>query len=293
MKLKKVLFYILVIILLFSSLFISYKVSLYNLPEEVLNVLEYKYNKKKINLKIDFMSLIIKNYKSKKVFYEDIDEVSNNKVILYNENVPIVYIYNTHTNEEYSYQKNNLYNITPTVVTASYILQSELRKLGIESIVEDRNVTDTINERNMSYSSSYKVSREFLEDIKLNNPSLIYFIDLHRDSVARSITTEKINDVSYAKLMFLLGLENESYIKNQEVISTLNNYLETNYKGISRGIYKKAGAGVNGVYNQDFDSNVMLIEVGGVDNTIDEVSNSIKLIANMLYDYINTKNRQN
>ena len=293
MKLKKVLFYILVIILLFSSLFISYKVSLYNLPEEVLNVLKYKYNKKKINLKIDFMSLIIKNYKSKKVFYEDIDEVSNNKVILYNENVPIVYIYNTHTNEEYSYQKNNLYNITPTVVTASYILQSELRKLGIESIVEDRNVTDTINERNMSYSSSYKVSREFLEDIKLNNPSLIYFIDLHRDSVARSITTEKINDVSYAKLMFLLGLENESYIKNQEVISTLNNYLETNYKGISRGIYKKAGAGVNGVYNQDFDSNVMLIEVGGVDNTIDEVSNSIKLIANMLYDYINTKNRQN
>ena len=114
----------------------------------------------------------------------------------------------------------------------------------------------------------------------------MYFIDLHRDSVKRSITTTEIDGVSYAKTMFLLGLENENYMKNKEVMTSLNNYLDSNYKGLSRGIYEKQGYGVNGIYNQDFNSNTMLIEVGGVDNTIDEVANSLKIIANCLYNYI-------
>ena len=86
--------------------------------------------------------------------------------------------------------------------------------------------------------------------------------------------------------MFLLGLENENYKENKEKITILNDYLNKNYKGLSRGIYEKKGANVNGVYNQDFSRNVFLIEVGGVDNTIEEVNNTLKVIANMLYDYI-------
>ncbi|MBR3661240.1 MAG: stage II sporulation protein P [Bacilli bacterium] len=291
MKLKKI-FYLLLIIFLFSTYFISYKVNLNNLPKKYLEILEYKYNRKSLDIKIDFMSIVIKNYKTKKTFWEHnkMKLESNNQSILYKESEPIVYIYNTHTNEEYSYKKNNLYNITPTVLTASYILETELKKLGIESIVETRNVTDTINKRGLSYNSSYKVSREFMEDSKLKNSSLVYFIDIHRDSVDGNLTTTNINNISYAKLMFLLGLENKDYKKNKEVITTLNNYLERNYQGISRGIYEKKGKGVNGVYNQDMNSNVMLIEVGGVDNTIEEVSSSIKVVANMLYDYINSKN---
>ena len=71
--------------------------------------------------------------------------------------------------------------------------------------------------------------------------------------------------------MFVLGLENENYLENKKVISEINDYLNLNYKGLSRGIYEKKGSGVNGVYNQDFSPNTMLIEIGGVDNTIDEV----------------------
>ena len=174
----------------------------------------------------------------------------------------------------------------PTVKTASYILQNELSNLGIDSIVEENNVTNTVNERNLTYAKSYKVSREFLENKKLEYPSLIYFIDIHRDSVKRSITTANIDNKNYAKTMFLLGLENEKYKENQKVMNTLNSFLESNYKGLSRGIYEKSGYGVNGVYNQDFDKNVMLIEVGGYENTIEEVSNSLKVIANMLKNYI-------
>ena len=58
------------------------------------------------------------------------------------------------------------------------------------------------------------------------------------------------------------------------------------YPGLSRGIYKKKGAGVNGVYNQDFSPKTILIEVGGQDNTIDEVFNTCEAISTILTEYI-------
>jgi stage II sporulation protein P len=89
--------------------------------------------------------------------------------------------------------------------------------------------------------------------------------------------------------MFLLGLENTNYSKNENVLNDLENWLDKNYPGLSRGIYKKEGPGVNGVYNQDFSSNCILIEVGGHENTTEEVTNTIEVIARMLYEYIGDK----
>ena len=199
----------------------------------------------------------------------------------------MVYLYSTHSNEEYSYEKSDIYSIIPTVKTASYILESELNKLGIKSLVENKNTIDILNSKNMKYSESYKISRILLEQSLKENPNLKYFIDVHRDSVKRNITTTEINGVKYARIMFVLGLENENYQENKSLMQKLDNYLNENYEGLSRGIYEKQGSGVNGVYNQDFSPNTILIEFGGVDNTILEVANSVKVVAEALYNVIN------
>ena len=286
MRKKKYITFLIIIFVFFFTYFISYKITINQLPDNILYFLIYKYqDSKKIN-NIDMVSIILNEVNVNKSFINDKKEVK--KEIVYNEQLPIVYIYNTHSDEEYSYEKNNSYNIIPTVKEANYILESELKKLGILSVIEKNQTTKIVNERNLPYSSSYKVSRELLENKKIEYPSLTFFIDLHRDSVERSITTVEINGKTYAKTMFLLGLENPSYEENKQVMTSLNNYLDTNYKGLSRGIYEKKGKGVNGVYNQDFNKNTMLIEVGGVDNTIEEVSNSLKVIAECLYEYINS-----
>ena len=122
------------------------------------------------------------------------------------------------------------------------------------------------------------------------NPSLKFFIDLHRDSVNRKISTTTINGKNYAKMMFLLGLENENYKANLEVIEAIETLLLERYPTISRGIYKKEGKGVNGVYNQDFDKYTILVEMGGEENTIDEVLNSITALAEVLDVYIRSNN---
>ena len=270
------------------SLYLSSSLTLKDLPTNVIKILETRFTRKNtVNFKIDIVDIYLKREVNKKYFKESSKKESSEVInIAYNTNEPIVYIYNTHSNEEYSYKKNDVYNITPGVKTASYILESELKKYGINSIVEENNVVNILNEENLEYKDSYKISRRLLENKKIENPSLMYFIDLHRDSVKRSATTVEIDGESYAKVMFLLGLENKNYQINKEKIMILNDFLNKNYQGLSRGIYEKQGKGVNGVYNQDFSENVFLIEIGGVENTIEEVNNTLKVISNCLYDYI-------
>jgi stage II sporulation protein P len=131
-----------------------------------------------------------------------------------------------------------------------------------------------------------------LDDIKEKEPTLRYFIDLHRDSVNKNISTININGEDYAKLLFIVGLENPNYSTNLKFTEELNNKLDKMYPGLSRGIYKKKGPGVNGVYNQDFDPNTILIEVGGEENTIDEIYNSCMVISDILTSYIKGDNNE-
>lgn len=203
---------------------------------------------------------------------------------------PIVYIFNTHQSEEYASNNLSAYNIKPTVMLSSYMLQEKLKKEGIYSVVEESNVLELLRINNWNYASSYKITRMLLEQAKKDHPSLIYYIDLHRDSIERDKTTVTIGDKTYAKVLFLLGLDHDKYKESEKVISRLNTIISEKYPGLSKGIYKKGGKGVNGIYNQDFSSNCVLIEVGGVDNTIEEVSNTIDAITYMLTTYIGEVN---
>ena len=204
--------------------------------------------------------------------------------------VATVYIYNTHQSEEYKSRNSTSYNVNPTVLLASYILQEKLSKLGINSIVEESNIMELLRINNWNYASSYKITKMLLEQAKKDNQSLVYFIDLHRDSISYDKTTITINNKKYAKILFLLGLENPNYLENKKVISKMHEMINEKYPGLSKGIYEKKGKCVNGVYNQDFSKNCILIEVGGKDNTIDEVNNTIEVIANTLYTYIGDNN---
>jgi stage II sporulation protein P len=214
---------------------------------------------------------------------------SDTELVLKEENKPIVYIFNTHQSEEYA--SNTIeYNIKPTVMTASFMLEERLKKLGIDSIVEENNITELLRINNWNYASSYRITKMLMTEAKEKNPSLLYFIDLHRDSVPRDKTTVEINGNTYAKVLFLLGMENPNHLESEKVISRMNDIIKEKYPGISKGIYKKGGSGVNGVYNQDFSSRCILIEVGGIDNTLEEVSNTIDAITYMIKTYIGEAN---
>lgn len=202
---------------------------------------------------------------------------------------PIVYIYNTHQTETYSDEYLAEYSITPNVMIASYMLKENLEEYGIYSYVEEDSVKDVLNKNKWKYAKSYTVTKKFMEKRSNEIPTFKYYIDLHRDSVNKKYTTVDINGVSYAKIMLLIGLEHDNYKENLKEAEIINKKLNTKYSGISRGIYKKSGKGVNGIYNQDFSKYVFLFEVGSVDNNISEVNNSIMVLAEVLAEYIKEK----
>ena len=43
------------------------------------------------------------------------------------------------------------------------------------------------------------------------------------------------------------------------------------------------------VFNQDLSSHAILLEVGGVDNTLEEINNTLYVFASVLNEYINSE----
>lgn len=197
---------------------------------------------------------------------------------------PLIYIYNTHQTEQYI---GNDITPNPTVLTASYYLKEQLEKLGIKTIVEETNISEILKNNNWNYDQSYKASRINLEKIKQTYPSIKIFIDLHRDALKHQQSTTTINEKDYAKVLFVIGKEHENYQKNLEYTETINNILKQKYPEITKGILQKEGPGVNGIYNQDLSENIILLEVGANENTIEEVTNTLDIISQVIKEKIN------
>lgn len=216
--------------------------------------------------------------KSKSEYVEDTTDIKIEK--------PIVYIYNTHQLEEYNLEYLYDYSVKPNVLIASYILKEKLYNNGIPSVVETNNIKKYLNDNNLKYSYSYVASRHFIELMLKKENTIKYLIDIHRDSAKHNKTLYERDGKKYARIMFVVGLDHKDYEPNLNLANELNNIIEEKYPGISRGISKKTGKGVNGIYNQDISPNSMLIEVGGVDNTIEEVNNTMDVLAEIISNYI-------
>ena len=210
---------------------------------------------------------------------------TNKKIETKKEN-PTIYIYNTHQTEEYKPTSFLEYSVNPNVLMASYILEEQLSNKGNVVLVEEESVSKLRTTLGLNYAGSYKVTRSMMENAKKNNPTLKYYIDLHRDSLTRDKTTLTVDGKSYAKILFIVGLENSNYQENLDFTNKISDLLNQKVKGLSKGIYKKEGPLVNGVYNQDFSNRVILIELGGNENTIDEVYRSLIVLGEVLDEVI-------
>lgn len=234
-------------------------------------LLKYSFGIEKVNTgtNVDIVTPVIKDKEEKK---------TNSK--------PKVYIFNTHQTEGYNSNFLEAFNINNTVYLASHILGEYLSDLGVATIVEENSIIDVLNTNGWKYGYSYKASRILLENAYKKNPSLDFFIDLHRDAASYDRTVTEIDGKKYAKILFVVGLEHDSYEPNLQLAKKLNEKIKKIAPTLSRGVLEKKGPGVNGKYNQDFNKNTILIEVGGQYNYIEEVNNTLKIIAKVIYEYL-------
>lgn len=191
---------------------------------------------------------------------------------------PKIYIYNSHPLE--AYLENNR-----TVYDMDYIFKDTLSKYNVDVLVEDSDINNFLVLNNLDYGYSYIASRHFIEEnITNNNFNLI--IDLHRDATRHDDTYIEINNKPCVKILFVVGALNSNYELNYNLALTLNDIINQKYPNLSRGVMLKKGPNVNGLYNQDLSDKMILLELGGNNNTEQEVINTIELISEIIGEYL-------
>ncbi len=148
---------------------------------------------------------------------------------------------------------------------------------GLKTDVLDVDIMKKLQEEGKGYHESYNVMRPYLsKHLETNNYDLI--LDLHRDSLKHDLTTISYNGENYAKIAIVVGAEHANYRWNTAYAESLSSTLNEIVPKISKGVISKSGDRVDGRYNQDLAKQMMIIEIGGIGNTEEEVNRTIAVI---------------
>ncbi|AZV63492.1 stage II sporulation protein P [Peribacillus frigoritolerans] len=189
----------------------------------------------------------------------------------------VVEIYHSHNRESYlPYLKgvtnpDLAYHSKINITKLGERMVEDLADKGIGSSLDKTDIMGNLNNKGLNYAKSYQESRKSVQTALANNKDLEYLIDIHRDSKRKKHTTITIKGKEYAKIAFVIGGNNPNFEKNAALANKIHKALEKKYPGISRGVMKQGGSSHNGIYNQDLSGNAMLLEIGGVDNTFEEM----------------------
>lgn len=269
---NKILKITLISLLIFSYYFI---IKNSNFIENITKDIEDKYSNKSINIE-KFKTEVV--YKSLNKII-DIDDLKISKSISINSNNK-VYIYNTHDTEKYNLPYTSDYSIIPDVTLASKILKEYLKNYNIDSYIETSSMKEYLSKNKLKYTDSYKASRYYLEKNLTKDYKLI--LDIHRDSLRHKYTLYEKDNKKYARILFIIGASNKDYKKNKLIADNLNTRLNDEYKGISRGVTLREDIS----YNQDLNNKIILVKIGGIDSTLEEVNNTMEVLAKIISDYI-------
>ncbi len=202
-----------------------------------------------------------------------------------------VFIYHTHNRESWknvagSKSGSSVDDAKTNITLVGQELGRVLQQKGVPAITANDDIAGRLVLKNLSFTQSYSESRKTILEAKNTNPALSYLFDIHRDAdVPRSQTTVTINGKAYARIMFVVGTGNPRYEENAAFAEALNKILEKKYPGLSRGILVKSAHQGNGEYNQSLSPTSLLLEFGGVNNTLEENKRTAAAFADVFADY--------
>ncbi len=203
----------------------------------------------------------------------------------------VLYIYHTHSRESFlpylesTDKPEEAYHSKANITLVGELLGSALERRGVGNTVDSTDIIQELETRGLDYNSSYNVSGDLVRSALRDNKDLEIFIDLHRDSLRSDSTTTAMNGVNYAKLLFVVGTGHEGFENNLTFAEGLQTILDSQYPGMSKGIMKKSSNQGNGIYNQDISPNSIIVEIGGVDNTVEELHRTTEVFADVLSEY--------
>lgn len=203
---------------------------------------------------------------------------------------PQILIMHTHATESYEPYERDFYDSSfnsrttdkhMNMAAVGDAIAEQLEGAGI-GVIHDTTMHDY-----PSYNGSYDRSRETVQAILEEYPSIKIVLDVHRDAIERSdgeriAPIAEIDGRNAAQIMIISGCDDGTMgmpdcMKNFRFACMLQQQLESDCEGLTRPIlfdYRK--------YNQDMTTGSILIEVGGHANSIDQAVYSGELIGKAL-----------
>ncbi len=215
-------------------------------------------------------------------------ESSSGKPELHTGDKQVVFIYHSHNRESWLphlpdvTNPNQAFHHEVNITLVGERLAEELEKRGIGAVADTTDITRKLNEAGLPYALSYAKSKEVIEAAISEHEEIVFIFDLHRDAQRRDITTIEIEGETYARTFFVIGSRNSNYQKNKAFAQQFHDALDEAYPGLSRGVLVQPIG--HGEYNQSVSEHSLLIEIGGVDNTLEESYRTAEALADVIAD---------
>ena len=204
---------------------------------------------------------------------------------------PVIFIYHSHGTESYRPENVGNYhslNRKYTVINVGEKLKEHLTTKGYQ-VIHDETIHD-----HPSFQGSYARSLETLNENLKKNDSLKIVFDIHRDGIDKIETLPNyntlkedsvvtINGERVAKILFVVGGQNENYDKVLKLAEYIRVRSDEMYPGLAKKTIVKDYAKFN-QYKSDFS---LLIEIGSNANHIDEAIRTTKYLAEIMDSVIN------
>jgi stage II sporulation protein P len=169
---------------------------------------------------------------------------------------------------------------TENVTLLGERLQTQLAQYGVNAAHSATNYPGEIP--GYRSKNAYNYSEETVREALADNEELKMIFDLHRDAAPRESTTITIGGVDYARLFFVIGMENPDFRENEAFAEQIQTALNQDYPGLSKGILGKNKKSGDGEYNQSLSPGSVLIEIGGQYNTLEESNRTIDALAKVI-----------
>jgi stage II sporulation protein P len=203
---------------------------------------------------------------------------------------PLVYIYHSHNQESFVSEtsmnnSDDLFHEERNISLVGERLSQALKNYGINSIHDSTDIKAELEEKRLSYSEAYKVSRVPFENALSNNKKLKMVLDIHRDTLKRNQSTITIDGKEYPKISFIVSKSSDKYEVNFKFAQLLHEYTEERYPDLSRGVFTKETPSQS-TYNQDLFGNSVLLEMGGKENTLEEEYRTADVLSEIISEIL-------
>lgn len=189
------------------------------------------------------------------------------------EEKPRVLIYHTHASESFIPLSGQAFSDDPDLTVVSlgaYLAELLENKYGIMTL-HYREFYDT--PRHYAYERIRPSIARILQD----NPRIQVVMDIHRDGVSRQVTTAQVKGMNTARILFVIGTNHGGWHSNLRLALFLQKEMEEKYPGLCRGLRNHTF-----VYNQDLHPRSLIVEIGGHENTKEELYLAAKYFAEAL-----------